>query len=149
MKLAALTSRAVAAACEESPMKPKSLTYPVIVSGDMSDPNVLKSETAKMLAKEALSFAEYYGDVAAPYKNSEPDEYEFIRQKADAMNELVEMLLACAGNVSPGDHVLVVGALIIAENAENEKDFGLAKEMTSLANSIAGAISRGAVYWRG
>ena len=35
-------------------MKPKSLTYPAIVSGEMSNPNVLKSETTEMLAKEAF-----------------------------------------------------------------------------------------------
>ena len=39
----------------------------------------------------------------------------------------------------------LVGALIIVENAENEKDFGLAKgDDQPAANSIAGAISRGA-----
>jgi hypothetical protein len=105
--------------------KPKSLTYPTIVNGDMRDPQVLLTATARMLAREAVLFAEYYGSIAE-------------RKKAREMHGLTATLREYAETArAPADTgTLFIAALMIANAARVENDPGLATEMTSLAMSI-------------
>ena len=91
---------------------------------------------AGMLADEAESFAEYYLHAAAPSRSSDPDEYEFIRQKANDAREIAAALSKPAGFVE-----VSMAAKRRAKHCLEVGDFKMHDEMVTLANSyVARAV---------
>jgi hypothetical protein len=82
---------------------------------------------AGMLADEAESLAEYYLHAASPSRSSDPDEYEFIRQKADDVRDIAAALS------NPIGFVALVNRL--AKHCLEVGDFKMHDEMIALANS--------------
>jgi hypothetical protein len=93
--------------------------------------NTSPCRVLKILTEEAVSFADYYAHEAVCC--NDPDESEFIRQKADDARDLAVSLR----NSPAFDKVLAMVAYSIAEFAVDVGDRELFDEMAGLADSFA------------
>ena len=83
-----------------------------------------------MLADEAESLAEYYLHAAAPSRSSDPDEYEFNRQKANDARDIAAALSNPIGFVA-----LSMAAKRLAKHCLEVGDVKMHSKMVALANS--------------
>ena len=94
------------------------------------------SKAAEMLAEEALTFEAYFHDDAENYRESNPDKYKVIHQKADDAGDLAHSLTDGQVNL----FALAVAAKRLAEHCLEVGDFEMHDEMAALASSFGAQV---------